>query len=218
MSRLLPSSLWTLCYAAALSGCGPRAAVFPTTDQWPDAKRQADGVAVDPLPAGVAGVLGDRTTAHRDIALTAPMALESAPDVARDFIAAVVREDAAALSALLGDRAIVVNPGVSGRPQSPLLSMWRERFRRFDYTALANLPVIREPELTVDTFEDLDAAVPGRPRQPAEMRPGDVRVHGRVVTPRIGSDRLFGDELTFLMRPEKGRYRIVLIFEEFQLP
>ena len=51
-----------------------------------------------------------------------------------------------------------------------------------------------------------------------EMMPGDVLVRAHVLTPRVGSERLFGDELLFLLRPDHGRYRIAVLFEDFILP
>jgi hypothetical protein len=50
------------------------------------------------------------------------------------------------------------------------------------------------------------------------MRRGDVLLRVRILTPRVGADRFFGDELLLLLRPEDGAYRVRWWQEEFQIP
>ena len=40
------------------------------------------------------------------------------------------------------------------------------------------------------------------------MKPGDLYVRVPIVTPRIGSEQLFGDILVLLLRREDGRWKI----------
>jgi hypothetical protein len=46
----------------------------------------------------------------------------------------------------------------------------------------------------------------------------DVLVRVVIATPRVGRTRLFGDEITFLLRPSGGAYKIIEMVEDFQLP
>lgn len=133
------------------------------------------------------------------------------------FVDAVTREDATLLATVLGERAGWINPA-AGRSGSNAVLVWRERFRRLEYGKLAGAPVVRESDVEVYAFDDLEAPLPGRPQRPPEMRDGDVYARARVLTPRIGPDRLFGDELGFVLRSEGDRFRIVLLLEEFQIP
>jgi hypothetical protein len=50
------------------------------------------------------------------------------------------------------------------------------------------------------------------------MAPGDVllRIPMRVV--QNATERLFGSDLTFVLRPSRGRLRIRQVIEDFQLP
>jgi hypothetical protein len=133
------------------------------------------------------------------------------------FFEALPREDLGAMTAVMTERPGWVNPAIS-RSAAPASAVFVDRFRRLDYEKLQGVPIVREAELEVTTYDELEPPLPGRPPRPPEMAPGDVMVRARIVTPRIGADRLLGDELTFVLRPDRGRHRILLVFEEFQLP
>ena len=46
----------------------------------------------------------------------------------------------------------------------------------------------------------------------------DVLLRVPLLVVRAGNDRVFGDEMVFLLRRDKGRYRIRQLIEDFQLP
>ena len=60
--------------------------------------------------------------------------------------------------------------------------------------------------ITRFTYEDL--GVPGAPERPAAMKPGDLLVRFAVAEPRVGSEHLFGDEMTLLLRRDGRIYKI----------
>ena len=70
------------------------------------------------------------------------------------------------------------------------------------------------PEAKIErfTYEDLDVA--GAPERPAEMSRGELLVRFPVATPRVGSEQLFGDVVTLLLRREGSGYRIAGFSEE----
>jgi len=199
------------------TGCASAPASFATTQEWPASRRSPDGVAIDPEPAPIAGVHQARTTAGSVVALTPSASLGAAVEAVMRFVDAVTREDAALLATVLGERAGWINPA-AGRSGSNAVLVWRERFRRLEYGKLAGAPVVRESDVEIYAFDDLEAPLPGRPQRPPEMRDGDVYARARVLSPRVGPDRLFGDELGFVLRSEGDRFRIVLLLEEFQIP
>ena len=95
------------------------------------------------------------------------------------------------------------------------MAVWRERFRRLNYGALLDAPLIRAGDAEVYTYDELRAHLPSRPTAPAEMGPRDVLVRATVLTPRLGPDRYFGDEISFVLRPSNGRYLINSVVEDF---
>jgi hypothetical protein len=201
------------------AGCAREApAVFPTVAALDEAPRRPDGVAIDPEGArpGVA------PREHADaglVALRTPLGVDRALAAIDALFAAIVREDAEALARLFARDAVASLPMRSGAgARSPsLASFWDQRFRRFDYGALAGEALYRAGE--VDLMRDLDG---GSARRPASAPPpasaDDVLVRVPVVSARVGQDRLFGDELVVYLRREDEAYRIYRIVEDFQIP
>ncbi len=194
----------------------PRSPSFPTTDRLETARRQPDGVALDPLPAPTSPVARGEAPSPWPVALLPPPPVEAALGVLRRVLDALTLENLAVIQPLLAARGSWVNP--QSNSSSPLPVHFRERVRRLDYEQLAGFPLLRESDAEVYTSEDLEASLPGRPRRPADMQPGDVLLRVRVLTPRLGAERLFGDELLVMLRPERGSYLIQRWQEEFQLP
>ncbi|MCS6900476.1 MAG: hypothetical protein RMJ98_12640 [Myxococcales bacterium] len=199
-----------------LACCSPRSPSYPTTDRLEPSRRLPDGVALDPLPAPVSPVLLAEAPSPWSVALLPPLPVEAALHVLRRVLNALVSEDLSEIQPLLAPRSSWLNP--QSNSSAPLLHHFRERIRRLDYEPLASSPLLRESDTEVFTPEDLDALLPGRPRRPPEMQPGDVLLRVRILTPRVGADRLFGDELLVMLRPERGGYLIQRWQEEFQLP
>ncbi|MCC6649141.1 MAG: hypothetical protein IT374_26680 [Polyangiaceae bacterium] len=210
---MAPTLRSLLCYSLALAGCapGPLGLSTRTTDE--RAPRRPDAVVADP-PSAPPPAAGPADTRAGIVALTAS-AGEGARELVTALGAAITKEDAVALAACLASDATWSNPS-GGRGGLLALDVLRERFRKLDYTKWAGGALFADDEAEVLTYDDFDA-LPARGPRPPEMRSGDVLVRGRVVSPRAGYERLFGDELTLLARPAGGRLRIVLILEDFPL-
>lgn len=200
----------------ALLGCSTTVAPsYPTTDRWPEARRQPDGVALDPLPAPSQPARSGLPSGQA-LALLQPASSASAVAALQAMLEALAAEDAEALPALFTERSTWVH--LPSRSSTPLFPHLRERLRRLDYLQLADMQLIHEPEVEVYTVDDLAAELPGRPLRPPEMQPTDLLLRARILVPRLGADRFFGDALTLVVRPEQGRYRIHSVQEEFMLP
>jgi hypothetical protein len=192
------SKLCSLAFVAACGGGG-----LPTATELPKAPRHPDGVALEPPPALPTAV--DRAEARGVVALREPLADKDVEDVVRAYILGFEREDdgQALIQLLAQESASLGRPG-SGRQQ--LIDLWRTKKKTLDYSRLAGLEVARFSLIERYTFDMLGTS--GAPSRPPEMRPGDLFVRVPIATPRVGSDRLFGDVLVLLLRREEGRLKI----------
>lgn len=202
--------------AAQLTACGARGAPrFPTAEELPSGRRHPDGVAVDPpteLPA-----VADAAAAETGVAtLRAPLPAEAARAVVQAFFRAVVTEDFDALAALVTADATVM-PRIQG-PSASLLEVWRTRMRRLDYLPLGGAPLFDDASIETLRASDLASPTGAHPPPLAEMTATDLLFRVPLTVVRSGQDRLFADELMFLVRRDGARLRIRTIVEDFQLP
>jgi hypothetical protein len=168
-----------------------------------DEPRRPAGVAVDPAPELPKPAPAASAEAGL-VVLKTPLDTQAARQVVKDFFRAAVEQDA--------DR----QAGASmGRQQAQ--PFWRLRLSRLDYGALAGQVVFRDAELEVYRSEDLARLRPARTLAMA-VQGDDVLVRVPIATPRVGRTRLFGDEVTFLLRPNGATFKIVEMAEDFQLP
>ncbi len=202
-----------LSYLLLVAGCATRPTALETRTADDARPRRPDAVALDPPAAAPTGAgVGDSRAGV--VAVTQPPS-----DDARALVAAlgdaIARENLESLAACLSRDAVWMNPSL-GRAPMPAMGVFRDRFRKLDYARWTGGALFASDEAEVLTFEDFDA-LPSRGPRPVEMRAGDVIIRGRVLAPRAGYDRLFGDELSIVARPIGGRYRIVLLMEDFPL-
>jgi len=167
----------------------------------PKAPRRPDGVVLEPPPALPAAQ--DKSAASGVVALREPLADKDVEEIVRAYIRAFEREDIEALRQLLAQEATTLGRA-GGRQQ--LLELWATKMKNFEYQRLVGVEVARISQLEKHTFETLSQ--PGTPLRPPEMRPGDLYVRVPIVTPRVGSEQLFGDVLVLLLRREDGRLKI----------
>jgi hypothetical protein len=203
VARIRTSSVSEVIALAALlavSSCGG-AAPLETATEPPKAPRRPDGVVLEPTPALPAPA--DRAPAVGIVALREPLADKDVEDVVRAYLRAFEREDVAALEQLLAHEASPLGRA-GGRAQ--LVELWRTRIRNFEYQKLAGSEVARFSQIEKQTYDTMGG--PGAPPRPPEMKPGDLYVRVPIVTPRVGSEQLFGDVLVLLLRREEGRLKI----------
>lgn len=196
-----------------VAGCAARATPIATRTVDDATPRRADAIAFDPPSAPPSHDSASDTRAGL-IAVTQPPR-DGARELVAALGAAIAAESLDALLACLSPDAAWTNPSM-GRAPVPAVGVFRDRFRRLDYARWTGGALFASDETEVLTFDDFDA-LPARGPRPPEMRPGDLLVRGRVLAPRAGYDRLFGDELAILARPVGDRYRIVLLVEDFPL-
>lgn len=133
------------------------------------------------------------------------------------FFRSVITEDAAGLGELFTSDATEAAAGPRG-PASAALEPWKARLRHGQYRRLANEIVYQDGDIETYRYEDLELAALGRPARPPDMQRSELLVRVPIRNARAGGDRLFGDEITFVLRRSGSRWRIRQIIEEFQLP
>lgn len=205
--------------AGATTGCGPRAAAFPTSSarEAPTTPRLPDGVLAVRITGPLSGAIS-ALSADGDVALVPPLALEAARDVVEQYLSAHVEEDFDRLRELVSPDATTFNPTVGRGGSISLLSAFRERVRRLDYRKLEGLPLAVKAEMEVYTLDDIGRLPPGRPEAPPEMARGDAVVRARIATPRLGPDRYFGDYVEVHLRSTASSWIVVAVREEMPLP
>jgi hypothetical protein len=218
-SRILVSPRSASCLllsACLVLGCAakPPALRFATSNEPDGGPRRPPAVAVDPsfqLPPPT----GQASVETGILVLQAPANIQAARGKVREFFQAVVAEDTELLDELLDEQAWVQDNTSGARQRAR--AFWRARLSRLEYEALAGQLIYRESE--VETYLAEDALRLAELRR-LKMAPedDDVVLRVAIATPRIGSARLFGDEVVFLMRPSQKGYTIAEILEDFRLP
>lgn len=202
----------------ALSGCSAPGAGFVTASSLPEGPRKPDGVAVDPTSAPPRAMDVGLTEGGL-MTLRTPLGIEAALATVSGFFQAVVVEDGDALEDLFTRDALAMNvtqSGGMGMPSAPLF--WAQRFRRLDYTKLAGEIVFREGEIAVLRADDMVESTPHPAIRTEALGESDVVLRVPIATPRVGTDRLLGEEILMWLRRDADRYRIYRIVEDFQMP
>jgi hypothetical protein len=206
---------WLLTAVAGASCTLQRAADFPTARTLPSGARRPDGVAVD-LQGYVPAASTRASTEQGLVALREPADMSGARATVRQFFDAVAREDGAALRRVLAPDAQAFVPGGPRNAGARAEDAWDRRFGKFDYKATGPEPVYRETAVEVYAWRDLEDAEGDRPTRPPNMDAQDVLIRVPIEVRRVGTDRLFGDELMLLVRRVDGAFRIQALFEDFQ--
>ena len=198
------------------TGCASHTtAEFPSDAERADEPRKPDGVAVD-----LEGKLPDATSRGSTqaglVPLQEPVDFTQALTVVKAFFRAVADEDQSALEAVLAPDATLSGLGADGG--SPADRFWERRFRKLDYIALGAEPLYRESLVETYRFDDLEEPTAGRPLRPSTMTTQDVLIRVPIARTRLGVDRLFGDEVLFLLNRTDRSFRIHAMFEEFSAP
>jgi hypothetical protein len=226
-SRTSSCALAAWLAATALAGCVGTAtpaeiadaAARPGDAGDEDRPRQPGGVAIDPalvLPEPRHRVATDLPL----VALRAPLGSDVALGTLHSFFQRVVQEDSEGLQPLF-TREVQILSGSGGVTQNATAigNWWEPRFKRLDYGKLGGEPVYRDVDVEVFRGDDeLTQAPAAIARTAATMEETDVVVRVPILTPRVGSDRLLGDEMILWMRRDGERYRIYRVMEDFQLP
>lgn len=202
VAKILSSFVSSVFFLAACSGVGALETRVPEEGEAAKAKRHPDGVVLEPPPA--MPPLSDRASATGVVALREPLADKDVEDMVRAYLRAFEREDMTALEQMTAHDAVPL--GRAGGTRAQLVETWRTKIKNFEYQKLAGLEVARFSQIEKYVFDALN--VPGAPTRPPEMKPGDVYVRVPILTPQIGTERLFGDVVALLLRREDGRLKL----------
>ncbi len=201
--------------ALGLTGCRTGApAPFPTATTLPREPRHPDGVAID-RPTDLPGV--DDTSAEYITSLRTPLGDDVALSVVARFFAAVAHEDNDALAALLTRDATVAALSSASAPSlgSAALS-WANRFRKLDYTRVATADVYGPATIEIGRRHEHPGIDPTR--GVASGVDDELRLRVPILTATKGPERLFGEEVLFVLRRDGDTYRIARLAERFNLP
>lgn len=203
MAKILKSFVCSVALVlAGCSGTGSLETRVPEEGEASKAKRRPDGVVLEPPPA--MPPISDRANAAGVVSLREPLADKDVEDIVRAYLRAFEREDMVALEQMTAHDAVPLGRGGGGRAQ--LIEVWRTKIKSFEYQKLAGLEVARFSQIEKYVFDGLN--VSGAPTRPPEMKPGDVYVRIPILTPQIGTERLFGDVLVLMLRREDGRLKL----------
>jgi hypothetical protein len=197
-----------------MAGCASAGGLGPLDGE--RERRHPDGVAIDPA-GGPPPARAHAAAADGLVTLRTPLGADRAVATVEELFRKVVVEDGDGLEALFTRDAIAVSPAPGGPGSPSALLLWQGRFRKLDYTKLAGEPIYREAELQIFRADDTVEALPHPAVHPEALGENDVVVRVPILTTRIGSERLFGDELVLWMRRDGDRYRIYRVLEDFQL-
>lgn len=198
-------------FVAACASTPPQGSANPPRS---DPRERAPAVALDPrAPLPEAEALA-RTEAGV-VVLNAPHNCAVARDTVRRFFQAVMTEDLIRLETLLDPGAQVSSDSRGTRWQA--FTFWRLRFSRLDYAELAGRIVFQDSAVETYSAEDLAAIEPFR-KISVDLEPSQVLVRTPIETTTVDGQRLFGDEMAFVLAPDKKAYTIVHIVEPFSLP
>jgi hypothetical protein len=206
-------ALRAIALASVVGGCAPVAASPPqvTSVALPDAPREPDGVVLEPTPA--LPEAEERAPADGVVALRPPLGNDAVVTVVHRLFRAFARSDGEALQAIMTEDASSLGPArTHGGGRGTLLEQWRPRLKNPAYARLVGVELVTPDQITRFSYEDLGVA--GAPERPPQMLPGDVLVRFPITAPRTGSEALFGDEMTLLLRRDGRTFKIAGATEE----
>jgi hypothetical protein len=160
-------------------------------------------------PASAVPQAEERGAAGGVVALRPPLGSEAVLAVVHRLFRAFAREDVEALQAILTDDASVLGFAHGGRGASAnangkggLLDQWKMRLKNPAYARLAGVDLVDRDRIERFRYEDLGGGggATAVPERPPGMRRDDLLVRFPVETPRLGSEQLFGDSMTLLLR------------------
>jgi hypothetical protein len=201
-----------------LGGCEPVIAAEPrTASELQNERRHPDGVAIDPASAPPRPA--NRAEAREGVvSLRTPLGIGVATEVVAEFFREVVAEDSDRLSELFTRDALAIQAGPSGQGQAPSATLWWEqRFRRLDYGKLTGEPIYREADLEIYRAEDVVEAPRHPAIQPDTLDGDDMVIRVPIMTARVATERLLGDDVVIWLRRDGAKFKIYRLLEDFQL-
>jgi ketosteroid isomerase-like protein len=196
-------------FAFTLLGCASAPAPLDLAE-----KRRPDGVAVDPMTRF--NELDDTTRGSVGIAvLRAPPDDRTVRDAVGSFIEAISREDVDRLRGVFSSDCQQIDADRGARDNA--LNVWARRFARFDYT-LATATTVDLEQLRVFRREDVETSWGELSGSSVDrLDPSDVVVVVPLQGQTSRAGRLFGSQLSLLLRRAEDRFVIHRIAEDFTI-
>jgi hypothetical protein len=138
------------------------------------------------------------------VTLRVPVNDEAVVALVQTLIDAWQRESLESLVGLLTPDA--QNLEAHGHGGTSLPDGWRLRLQTHEYRRLAGIELVRPARIRRWDYDDLGAK--GAPPRPPEMRPGDLLVRVPVEVTHVAGEKLFGDLMTIVLRPEGPKLRV----------
>ncbi len=201
-TALAAAALGAALAAGALgAACAGASARARTEAVLPDASRQPDGVVVEVDPA--LPRVTERASAEGVVALRPGLSNEAVLIVVHRLFRGFTRGGIEALEALVTDDAALLG---APRGRDSLLDEWKTRLKNLSYGKLEASEIVDDAKIERFTYDELGA--PGAPERPPSMKRGELLVRFPIATPRVGSEQLFGDEMTLVLRRDGRNYKI----------
>jgi hypothetical protein len=187
---------------------------FETAHLGSESPRRAPAVAVDPAPA--LPPMQRHATADRGLlVLEAPASERADESFVRRFFEAVKERNSDKLESLFHSGAKAKTSATA--TEMDAVDFWKSRLSRLDYSKLAEQSIYRRHAVEIYTEQDLKQLSTER-QLPVEVVGEQVAVRVPLLSPETDKNRLFGDEIVFLLVPSERGLRIVEMVEDFQLP
>jgi hypothetical protein len=145
-----------------------------------------------------------RAAARGVVALREPMGGDAVRAVVEQLAEAWELGSLEGLLALLTVDAGPIEARTRGR--GPLMEGWRQRLHAHEYTRLAGVDLVRADRVERWTWDELGSS--DGPARPADMRPDELYVRAPLEVTHIANEKVFGDVMILLLRPEDGRYKV----------
>jgi hypothetical protein len=140
------------------------------------------------------------------VALFEPAPDAAVADLLRAFVDGWRSESIDALASLLTADAGPLD--ARGRGRAALVEGWRARLRAHPYGRLEGTEVLRSDRIERWGDGEPELGSSGSAVRLPEMQPGEFLVRAPLEVTRIGNERVFGDVIEMVLRPEEGKLRI----------
>ncbi len=204
-----------ICAALLASGCAAKQLPY---DEAIKDRRRPDAVVIDPV-TGTPRPDYRAEAADGMVVLRTPLGVDQAMATVAELFRKATLEDVDGIESVFSPRAQQNLPPSAGAQPSQAGTFWQQRLRKLRgrYALLAGETLYREGEVEIFRAEDAAFA----PRPPAigaeSLDPNDFVMRVPILIPRVGPDRLFGDEVTIWLKRDGSRFRIHQVIEDFQL-
>jgi hypothetical protein len=167
--------------------------------------------SVDPPPVEPASTLPSARDGSRAsdgvVTLRTPAARDGARALVARFFAVLHAKSIGDLEAEIDETVYDVRDGAAlPMPRATMLEALKRTVTSLPYDQLDLDATYRPADVEIYAPDEL--GVPGRPARIAALHADELLVRVPILTPRLGADVLFREEMMFVLRRAGGRYRL----------